>query len=82
MGVRTDVVREEPLDLQCLTTIWVTFVVEDVYIHLDNLTSEFWSNLGASSIFTWAFAETASAACPSKSGSLAMTSITFFRSHL
>ena len=34
------------------------------------------SNLGASSIITWAYADTLSA-CPSQSGSLAMTSITF-----
>ena len=33
--------------------------------------------LGASSIFTWASADTAWAVCPSQSGWLAMTSITF-----
>ena len=35
------------------------------------------SNLGASSSFTWVYADTVSAACPSQSGSLAMRSITF-----
>ena len=35
------------------------------------------SNLGASSIFTWVYADTASASCPSQSGNLAITSITF-----
>ena len=35
------------------------------------------SNLGTSSILTWVYAGTASAACPSQSGRLAMTSITF-----
>ena len=34
------------------------------------------SNMGASSIFTKVYADTASAACPSQSSSLAMTSIT------
>ena len=35
------------------------------------------SNFRASSIFTWVLADTASAACPAQSGSLAITSITF-----
>ena len=35
------------------------------------------SNLGASSNFAWVFADTASAACPSQSGNLAITVITF-----
>ena len=39
--------------------------------------SEILSNLGASSNFTWVSADTASAACPSQSGNLATTSITF-----
>ena len=40
--------------------------------------SDFWilSNLGASSIFTWMCADTASAACPSQSSELAITFIT------
>ena len=41
VGDRTDFVQEEPLDLQCLTMIWATCVVEDVSIHLDILTSDF-----------------------------------------
>ena len=40
------------------------------------------SNFGASSILTWVQADTASGACPSQSGSLAMTSITFAALHL
>ena len=41
--------------------------------------SDFWilSNLGASSSFTRVYADTASAACPAQSGSLAMTFISF-----
>ena len=35
------------------------------------------SNFEVSSIFTWMYADTASAACPAQSGSLAMTRITF-----
>ena len=35
------------------------------------------NNVGASSILTWVYADTASAACPAHPGSLAMTSITF-----
>ena len=42
VDVRIVFVQEEPLDLQCLTTIWAIFVVEeDVSIHLDILTLEF-----------------------------------------
>ena len=33
------------------------------------------SNLGASSIFTWVLADTASAACPSQPGNLEMISM-------
>ena len=40
------------------------------------------SNLGTSSIFTWVYAGIASAACPSQSGSPAMTSITLCGGHL
>ena len=40
MGVRTNFVREESLGLQCLTTISVISVVEDVSTCLDTLTSE------------------------------------------
>ena len=37
---------------------------------------EILSNLGASSNFIWVYVDTASAACPSQSGNLAITSIT------
>ena len=40
------------------------------------------SNLGASYNFTWVYADTASAACPSQPGNLAITSIIFCSSHL
>ena len=39
VGVRTDFVQQEPLDLQCLTMIWATCVVEDVSINLDSYES-------------------------------------------
>ena len=52
-------------------------VVEDVSIRLDILIQEFLTNLGASFKFYWVKADTASAACPSQSGNLAATSITF-----
>ena len=38
---------------------------------------EFLNNFGASSIFTWVEADTASAACPAQPGSLEMISMTF-----
>ena len=50
--------------------------VEDVSTYLDTLALDFSSNLGASSIFACVSADTASAACPAQSGSLAITSIT------
>ena len=37
----------------------------------------FFSNFGASSIFTWEQADTASAACPAQPSSLEMISMTF-----
>ena len=52
-------------------------VVEDVSMRLNILTSEFFCNVEASSIFLWVYADTASAACPSQSGNLAVTSMTF-----
>ena len=39
--------------------------------------SGIFNNLGASSFFTWVYADTASAACPAHPGSLEMTSMTF-----
>ena len=47
VGVHTNFVREEPLDLQCLTMICAMDVLEDVsiyiyiYIYMDTLTLEF-----------------------------------------
>ena len=39
-GVRTNFVREEPLDLRCLTIIRAICVVEDVSMYLETLTLE------------------------------------------
>ena len=76
-GCPKNFVQEEPLDVQCLTTIWAICVVEGVSKELDILPN-FWivSDFGASHILTWVYADTASAACPSPSGSFALTSIT------
>ena len=77
VGVGTNFVQEEPLDHRCLTMISATCVVEDVSIYLDSLTLEFWAIWERPPIFTRVYADTASAACPSQSGNLAITSITF-----
>ena len=44
--------------------------------NMDILTLEFWPIFGASSMLTWMWGITASAAYPAQSGSLAMTSVT------
>ena len=77
MGVRISFSQEELLGLPYWTTISAICVLESVSIRLDIPTSEFFSNFGASSIFTWVQADIASAACPSQSGCRAMTSITY-----
>ena len=41
VGVRTNFVQEEQLDLQCLTMIWAIGVVEDVSKHVDIQFEEF-----------------------------------------
>ena len=41
VGVHTNFVQEEPLDLQYLTMILTIYVMEDVSINLGVLTSEF-----------------------------------------
>ena len=76
MGLHFNFVRDVPQDLQCLPRISATYVVEDVsvYGHSD---FGILSDLGASSNFTWVYADTTSAACPSQSSNLAITSITF-----
>ena len=76
LGFRINFVREVPQDLQCLTMISATCVVEDVSLRLDFLTQKVLSNLGASSNVTWVQADTASAACPSQPRNLARASIT------
>ena len=77
VGVRADFVQEVPLDLQCLTLI-SGHLYRGRRIHTSGH-SDFGilSTLGACSKFTWVYADTASAACPSQSGNLAKTSITF-----
>ena len=59
--------------------IWATCVVENVSTYQDILTLDFLSNFGASTILTWVLADTASAACPSQSSSLACYDIHHFR---
>ena len=63
VGVHTSFVREEPLGLRSLTMIFALCVVEDGSIsgHSD---FGILSNRGASSIFTWVSADTASAVSP------------------
>ena len=58
-------------------SLWPCNVLEGVSTRLDILTLEFWAIWGASFNFTWLYADTASAACPSQSGNLAMTSTAF-----
>ena len=67
MDVRTNFAQEEPHGLQCLTMTSAVCVVEDLSIYMDTLSLEFW-NFGA---------DTASAACPAQSGSLATPSTTY-----
>ena len=66
VGVRTNFVQEEQQDPQCIPTTSAIYVLEDVSTHLDILIWEFLSSFWASSIFTWVYADIASAACPSK----------------
>ena len=54
MSVRTDIVREEPLDLQCFTMIRAMCVVEDVSIDLDTLTWEVSIMLTRPQFLPWA----------------------------
>ena len=58
------------------------FVVEDVSMYQDIPTLEFLSTLEHPPILHWVIAVVASAACPSQSSNLEMTSITFGGSHL
>ena len=62
---------------ECLTKFWATCVVEDVTTYLGHSDFKTLSNLGASSTCIWVYADTSSAACPPRSGSLSMTSVTF-----
>ena len=75
MDDRTSVVQEVPRDLQYFPMILAICVVEDVSQHLDTPFLWILSNQGASSNLSWGYADTASAACPSQPGNLAITSI-------
>ena len=79
VGVRTNFEQEEPLDLQCRS---ICHLCHGRRIHMSGH-SDFGSlsNLEASSIWTWVYADTALAACPSMSGSLAMTSLVQYKLH-
>ena len=66
--------QEEQQDLQCIPMTSASYVLEHVSTHPDILIWEI-SNFWASSIFTWVYADIASAACPSQSGSRAITSM-------
>ena len=74
---RTDSFQEERLGLPYWTMILAICVVEDVSVYLDMLIWEFWAIWERPPRFTCVCADTASAACPSQSGSLAMTPIPF-----
>ena len=66
MGVRINFVKEEQRNPQCIPMTSAIYVLENVPIHLDIL---IWF------IFTWVYADIASAACPSRSGGRTITSI-------
>ena len=82
MGVRISFFQEEQRGLQCFPMILDMCVVEDVSMYQDIPTLEFLSTLEHPPILPWIFAVVASAACPSQSSNLEMTSITFGGSHL
>ena len=75
---RTDSFREERLGLPYWTMIGAICALVDVSQYLDGH-SDFGilNSVGASSIFTWVKADTASAACPEHPGSLDTKSMTF-----
>ena len=77
VGVCTSFVQKEQLDPQCIPMTSAIFVLEDVSIHPDILIWEFWVVFEHPPFFTRVYADIASAACPSQSGSRAITSITF-----
>ena len=77
MGVRINFVREVPQDLQCLPRISNTCVVEDVSTRRDILILEFRATWQRPPISLGCRADTASAACPSQPGNLAITSFVF-----
>ena len=77
VGVRTNSVQEEPLDLHCWTMI-LDILCRGRRIQISGRSDLGSFNIfGASSIFTWVLADIASAACPSQPGNLEMISMTF-----
>ncbi len=61
---------------------FVHCVVVDVSKYLDILTLEFFNNVGASFLWTWVLADTASAACLAHPGSLDIMLMIFCGCHL
>ena len=57
--------------------MWAICVLVDESKCLDTPIFGIFNNFGASSIFSWVFAETTSAACPSQPGNLEMIFMTF-----
>ena len=74
---RTDSVQDEQLGLPCWTMIWAVCVSVDVSKCLAILTLGFLVTSVHLPFFTWVQADTASAACPARPGSLEMISMTF-----
>ena len=76
-GDRTDSVQEERLGLPYWTMI-LAICARGRRIQISGHSDfGFFNNDGASSIFTWVYADTASAACPAQPDSLEMMSMTF-----
>ena len=78
MDVHTQFVQEEPTTGYSMFAHDLGQLCRGRRIHTSGHSDlRILSNLGPSSNFTWVYADTASAACPSQAGNLAMTSITF-----
>ena len=75
--VRTNFFQVGLLGLQCSSKTSAICVVGDVSIRQGIEKQKILSSVRVSSDLTWVYADTASAACPSQSSNIAMTSITF-----
>ena len=82
MDDRTHFVQEVPQDLQFSSMILAILCRGRRIQTSGHSDFGFFCNFGASSNFTGVQADTASAACPSLSGNLAITSMNFCSSHL